>query len=111
MKNILLLLFTLAVTIPAFAQQSYNVSGTVSAGNGQTLPGATISLPDLQKRIVTDAEGRFRINVPEGKTKVIVTFVGYDTTAYILDPLKTLQVSIVMQPRQTGLKEVTVSTG
>lgn len=111
MKKILLLLFTLAVTIPAFAQQSYNVSGTVSAGDGQILPGATISLPGLQKSIVTDAEGRFRINVPEGKTKVMVTFVGYETTAYILDPLKTLQVSIVMQSRQTGLKEVTVSTG
>ena len=44
MKNILLLLFTLAVTIPTFAQQSYNVSGTVSDGDGQILSGATISL-------------------------------------------------------------------
>jgi TonB-linked SusC/RagA family outer membrane protein len=111
MKKILLLLLTFAIALNSLAQQTNNVSGTVSTIDGKILAGATISIPKLQKSIITDAEGKFRINIPAGKTTISVTYIGYDTTSYILDPLKALQVAIVMQPNQTGLKEVAVSTG
>ncbi|MBD1362974.1 SusC/RagA family TonB-linked outer membrane protein [Mucilaginibacter sp. ZT4R22] len=111
MKKFILFLFSLIIATHALAQQAYNITGIVTGSDGQILPGATISITALQKSIVTDMNGKFQINVPAGKTKATVTFIGYDTTYYTFDPLKMQKVSIVMQQKQTGLKEVVISTG
>ena len=64
-------LLGLAVS-PAAGQEPTVVSGQVlSAADGQPLPGATVSIPELGLEVVTDAEGRYTLTVPasaQGRT-------------------------------------------
>jgi hypothetical protein len=90
MRKLLLVLFLFIIASHGFAQQAYNVTGIVRTAEGKKLAGATIAVPSLQKSVVTDSEGKFRISVPAGTTNITVRFIGYETTLYKLDPQKSL---------------------
>ena len=56
------------------------VSGTVKdASNGIPLSGATIALKGSSKTVTSDADGSFRITVPDSKSVLVVSYVGYAT--------------------------------
>jgi outer membrane receptor protein involved in Fe transport len=83
----LLLVLALAVTagafaLPAVAQTTGSIDGTVSDGNGQPLPGVKIEVKSgsLQgmRTIVTDSQGRFRVPVlPPGTYTVTASLTGF----------------------------------
>lgn len=55
------------------------MSGRILGENGSPLDGATVEIPELKMRGVTNEKGDFLIKyVPNGKYKVQVTYVGYD---------------------------------
>jgi TonB-linked SusC/RagA family outer membrane protein len=60
---------------PAAAPQS-RVTGQIVDVNGEPLIGANVATLDRQVGTVTDMDGRFSINVPEG-TPLEVSFIGY----------------------------------
>jgi iron complex outermembrane receptor protein len=61
--------------------QVYTIHGQVTrADNNQTLPGATLELKELNKHVVTDEFGVYRINrIPPGKYTLSARFLGYET--------------------------------
>lgn len=74
------LLFLLFTTFSLLAQNSRTITGEVVDETGQPLAGATVWLKDSpQVGAVSDADGKFSINVPSDKSAVLVTsFIGYN---------------------------------
>ena len=55
-----------------------SVAGSVATAAGQPLPDASVSLPALQLRLLTDARGRFLLrDVCPGAYRLRVTHLGY----------------------------------
>lgn len=78
MKKILLLLvFFLGVTAIATAQRT--VSGVVTDTGGEALIGANVLVPNSTVGTVTDIDGSFALEVPEGTTNLEVSYTGYGT--------------------------------
>jgi outer membrane receptor for ferrienterochelin and colicins len=82
MKKAAIILLTVAISV-AFATLSYaqsntgTIEGTVTQ-NGEPLQGVNISVTDIQKGNVTDAEGNYEItNVPEGNYTLRASYVGF----------------------------------
>jgi hypothetical protein len=76
----------LLVTGPtAAAAQSTQISGTVlDARTGTPLSGVAITVEGQSIALVTDPEGRFRIDVPPGEYVLLVSYVGY---AFLRQPV------------------------
>jgi hypothetical protein len=70
-------LWMLALTIPAFAQaKTKTISGIISSQTGTPLLKATIKLKEEKVLTVSDANGQFKLEVPERATRLEVSYVG-----------------------------------
>lgn len=80
MRRILLSILMVLVWIPSFSQ-NFTLSGRIlEKGSRMPVEFATVVLPDRELWAVADAEGRFTLkNVPQGKTRVEVSCLGYVT--------------------------------
>lgn len=58
-------------------QSDVQITGTVRASTGETLPGVSVSLKGGGKVVVTDAEGKFSISVPPNAT-LVFNYVGFN---------------------------------
>jgi TonB-linked SusC/RagA family outer membrane protein len=73
-----LLLFVFCVFVSLSLQaQSKLVTGKVSASNGETLPGVTVLVKGTTVGTATDAEGNYKINVPDNGKFLVFSFVGF----------------------------------
>lgn len=64
---------------PAFAQQNTNLSGLVVDQSGNSVPGVLIKISPISKDLISDAEGRFSVNLPSGKSYVFdFSFMGFE---------------------------------
>lgn len=57
-------------------QQTIRVSGVVKDGNGEALPGVNVVVKGTANGVITDMDGRFQLNVPQGAI-LVVTYIGY----------------------------------
>lgn len=65
---------TLAATaVDAFV----NITGKVLDQDGNPVVGATVLVKGTKSGVQTDGNGVFRINLPEGNTQLVVSYVGY----------------------------------
>lgn len=79
MKRVLLLfVLLLAVAVPVFAQ-THSVTGKILDEKGQGFPGAGITVRGMQIGTVTDVNGDFMLEVPDGDNAFIIQAVGYTT--------------------------------
>lgn len=58
---------------------SFQVSGTVREVNGEPLPGATVRLRGSDAGTVTNAMGRFVLEIPDGGGVLVVSYIGFLT--------------------------------
>lgn len=94
MKNIMLFLIALLMSSYVTAQQT-TVTGIVTdANDGSPLIGANILVKGTTVGAIADLDGRFSVNVPEGKKILVFSSIGY----------KTQEVTL-----QSGQKSVTVA--
>ncbi|MGB1204562.1 MAG: SusC/RagA family TonB-linked outer membrane protein [Chitinophagales bacterium] len=71
---VLVLMF--AVCMQTYAQQE--VSGTVTdAANGGPLPGVNVVVTSTAIGTITDFDGKYTLEVPEGSTQLTFSYVGY----------------------------------
>lgn len=79
MKKIVLLVLLAWLCLSVRAQdQLFPVAGKVTA-EGQPLPGAYLGLKNSDRYTVTDTEGRFLLQVPQGDHTLVVRFIGFQT--------------------------------
>ncbi len=97
MKKLQLLVFMLLATASLMAQRA--VTGTITDADGEALIGANIVVKG-QSAIgtVTDIEGKFSLNVPDGYDALVVSYTGYATQDVRLGEGNTIAVVL-----QTGV--------
>jgi len=84
MKKIVLIFFVLFLFIKVNAQN--HIKGKVTDINNESLIGASVSLPELNKGTITNQAGEYLIsNIPNGKIKIQFSFVGYNTEIKTID--------------------------
>ena len=72
----LCLVFLLAFTLSAYAQNTRTVTGTVMDDLGEPIIGAAVKVVVSPVGTVTDMDGKFSLSVKEG-SKLTISFIGY----------------------------------
>lgn len=57
-------------------QQSIRVIGVVKDSNGEPLPGVNVVVKGTTNGVITDLNGRFQLDAPQGAT-LVITYIGY----------------------------------
>ena len=97
----------------ARAQETGRIAGSVVAGDGETLPGATVQIVELQRGTSTGADGDFALrDVPAGDHVLTVRFIGYETAErdVTVRPGETTTVTASLTPRNVALEGVVVTS-
>ncbi|MBO9154709.1 SusC/RagA family TonB-linked outer membrane protein [Chitinophaga sp. GCM10012297] len=94
-----------ALTIRAQVK-TQTVTGTVSAVNGEKLPGASLMEKGTGNAGKSDSAGNFRINVSSLNSTLIVSFVGYKTMEVNLAGRS--KVDVLMEISSSSVQEVVV---
>jgi TonB-linked SusC/RagA family outer membrane protein len=82
------------------------VTGTVKDEKGISLPGVTVAVKGTTTGIVTDNQGHYSINVPEGNVILVFSYVGYLKQELTTKAGSSLEVSLV--PDSKNLSELVV---
>ena len=91
------------------AQQLYKLSGTVSADDGNVLPGASVVLSPGQKGSISEANGKFYFSGLKAGTYILkVSFMGYNSFSDTIKISASQNIRIKMKPSVTTLQEVIV---
>ena len=106
MKKILLV-FALVVCSTAILLAQRTVSGTILDENSEALIGATVVGENTTIGTVTDFDGKYTLNVPEGTTRLVVSYTGYATQTLTLGASNVLD--IVMAIDAVGLEDIIVT--
>lgn len=116
-KYICFVLFVILASSSLIAQgsksgASYKITGKIyekSSDGKIPLQAATVAIPDYAVGTVTDKDGLFVLtNIPSGKVKMTVRYLGMVTIEETIDVNKDLDLSYVMQPENFKLVTVTV---
>ncbi|GAB4029343.1 TonB-dependent receptor [Spirosoma jeollabukense] len=70
------------------------LTGRVIDEKNERLPGVSVILKGTQRGTVTDAEGRYKLDVPEGGATLVFSFVGYLTQEVKVGNQTSLDVSL-----------------
>ena len=112
MKHFLTAFFFLFVGTIAFAQEThYTVTGKVIDKNTKApLLGASVFAQNTTFGLATDAEGNFRLKVPNGGYELVVSFSGYETESMRISNSIADQGTIVIEvrPREKSMAEVSI---
>ena len=102
-----LLLLSWLLCTGAFAQDR-RITGRITDGNDNNgLPGANVVVKGTQIGVVTDADGRFTLNVPTGRNVLTVSAIGF--TAQDIAIGNRAEVNVTLTPDIKTLNEVVVT--
>lgn len=82
------------------------VSGKVTDEKGEGLPGVNVMLKGTQQGTSTNADGDFSLEVPDGESVLVFSFVGYASKEVVAGNQSTLNVSLGIDDK--ALEEVVV---
>ena len=93
-------------------QNSYAVTGKIlSATTNEPLDGATISIQGKQAKVLTNADGAFRMLASDTSGVLLISFVGYQSAEINFNRREAGPFTIQLESNGTQLDEVQVSTG
>lgn len=98
-------------TVQAETIADLTVSGTVTDENGSGLPGVSILLKGIvptgrQKGTTTDANGKYKIDIPDEKSVLVFSYVGYLSQEIIVGNQTQINISLITDTK--ALQEVVV---
>jgi len=102
----------LLCNLPAVAQKSIRVSGTVLQSDRSTpIPGATVVKVNSKLGVLTDENGQFKIDVAQQDT-LLIRAVGFKPVLYLPNqlPVSELRVNIIMNEDSVLLGEVEITS-
>jgi TonB-linked SusC/RagA family outer membrane protein len=89
----MLVLFAMAISSFAYSQRT--VSGTVTdAESGEPLIGASILVVGTGSGSITDIDGNFEVNMPEGINQIEVSYTGYSTQTFDVTGQSNVQIQL-----------------
>ena len=96
------------VLTPGTKYQQQRVTGTVrDASTGESLIGVTIQVKGTMTGSISQTDGSYSVNVPEGATTLIFSFVGYQTQEISVNGRTVINVAL--EEEITALDEVVVT--
>jgi len=87
-----------------FARQ---ISGRVTDENGSGIPGANVLIEGTTQGTVTDADGKYTIEIPSDETVLVFSFIGYATQKITVGTLAAVDVTLI--PDVQALDEIVVT--
>ena len=82
------------------------VKGKITDEKGEPLAGVNVQIKNTDKGVITGADGSFSISLPDARTVLVITHVGYIVQE--VHPNGKSNVSISLIPEQSNLNEVVV---
>ncbi|BAV06854.1 CarboxypepD_reg-like domain-containing protein [Filimonas lacunae] len=107
MKPILLVIATV-IAITAHAQKKCLLTGYITSGKGEVLPGASVKEMGQQVVSVSDASGFYSLPLLEGRHKIAVEGSGYGQQILELAIDKNTRLDIGLKETANTLQEVTI---
>lgn len=90
-----LLLLLCFLSSPNVLAQARSISGRVLDNNHEPIIGASVSVKSTTTGTMTDVEGRYSITVPDEKTVLIFSFVGFASQEITVGSKKEINVTLV----------------
>ena len=108
MKKILVLFSLLLLTGSLVIAQTVQIRGTVTnAEDGLGIPGVTVSVRGTTVGVITDANGQYTLNVPQGSKTLVFSYVGMKTVE--VDITGRTVIDVVMESDVLAMGEVIVT--
>lgn len=104
--RLLAVISTMMLIAIQFVWAQQTVTGTVRSIDGDVLPGANVVLKGTTQGSITDANGRFELQVPNAGAILVVSFVGYTNTEVTVGNQS--NIAIELTPDIASLQEVVV---
>lgn len=105
MKNLVLVL--LFISVNAFSQNKYTLSGFVKEkSSSEELIGANIVCEELRIGATTNSYGFYSITLPEGTYSIQYSFIGFQDKVILVDLNKSQRMDIEMEPYAQELTEI-----
>ena len=105
MRNLLTILILLCVAFPVFAQNAEIKGVVVSGSDNFPLPGVNVVVKGTTNGTMTDIDGRFTLNAPEGSV-LSISYIGFKPQEIAANASRTM--NIVLQEDMEMLDEVVV---
>jgi TonB-linked SusC/RagA family outer membrane protein len=106
--NKLLLLIMLFFSATVVTAQAQTVTGTVTARSDKgTLPGVSVKVKEAAGGTVTDANGKFSINVPAGGKTLVFSFIGFTPQEVPINGQSTINIVLAESSQELGEVVVT----
>jgi TonB-dependent SusC/RagA subfamily outer membrane receptor len=106
--NKLLLLTMLFFSAAVVTAQAQTVTGTVTARSDKgTLPGVSVKVKEAAGGTVTDANGKFSLNVPAGGKTLVFSFIGFTPQEVPINGQSTINVALAESNQELGEVVVT----
>jgi TonB-linked SusC/RagA family outer membrane protein len=103
MKRILILTAGLIGLMTLGFAQNHPIKGTVTdRQDNSSIPGVSVRVKGTTLGTVTDNNGAYNINVPEGATTLVFSFIGYQTQELAINGQATVNAVLVAQNQQLG---------
>ncbi len=104
--------FTYAIiesTIVLTPLSEIEISGKVTDSEGKALPSATVMIKGTFTGVTTNVDGEYSITVPDSKTVLVFSYVGFAKQEIIVDNKTTINVTL--EQSATELEGVTINAG
>lgn len=101
-----LLLLTCLLASWTLAAQTRTVTGSVEDESGTPLIGVNVLVKGTSTGTVTDFDGRFTLEVPEGRNTLVLSYTGYQSQE--VDITSSTNLEIVLAEDIYGLEEIVV---
>ncbi|MDT0675892.1 TonB-dependent receptor [Autumnicola musiva] len=110
MHQLLICWLCLSLTLPITAQETFTLSGTVTAeASNETLIGVNILIPEENTGVVTNEYGFFSLKLPEGSYLLQVSYLGYKTISRQLDIHEDTKLNLQLAESSENLDEVVIT--
>ena len=93
MKKLSLVLFMVVFAV-GFALAQRTVVGSITDSDGEALIGASVLVKGTTKGTVTDLDGKYSVEVPEGANTLVISYTGYESQEVVLGASNVVNVTM-----------------
>lgn len=91
---------------PVAEQQQKKITGTVTDQKGSPLPGVNVAVSGTTQGTITDSNGKYIIEIPQGSKSLTFSFIGMDSQEISIGTLT--EINATMVELLIGLNEIVV---
>lgn len=100
MKNLSKVFLLCFITLFAFAAQSMgqgkNITGQVVDALNESMPGVNVQVKGTTNGTITNIDGKFSISVPNSKSVLVFTFIGYSKQEIVVGNQTKINVQLMV---------------